>query len=588
LKTLLTYDTETTGLYRHDGDEMFAFSTCNKNPDGYGTTAVHRLDPPKARARASQARLDAIWSDTGKRRYAKVMHNARFDLGMTEKRLGRSLRGHEIHETMALSHIFQNLLPTHKLEYLGWELFGYDRKFDAPAHKYLNSERGMLDCPEEVLTPYQVADAERTHLLMHFFLPRIAQEGLQEVYDMERRLVWTTLTIEDRGVVVNRARCREMAEHYMKEADLARERFRTIAGYGVNPGSAKQLQYLLFKKMGFPVVKLTKKAKQPSTDAEALEALIQQTNHPIFAAILQIKAYSKAADVFAGYLDVSDDDGVIHPSIHPYAAKTGRESCSRPNLHNVSKETTRNVRYPVPARRVFKPKPGFVNFMLDYSGIEARILAHMSGDEGVIKIFQEGGDFHAVASEIFYGDMFRNATGAARKSLRDAGKNGDFRIGYGGGEDKLGGTIGIEQSLGVAAYRRFKARFPKYTNLNKRQAKEVRECGFVTTAFGRPLCVPADKAFAGTNYDSQGTAAGILKRAQNRIDEYFGTSEEGMVLPIHDELWIQWPRKRLREAKGMLRDVIAMMVDFPQISVPLEVEVKICTSDWNSAKEYEV
>jgi DNA polymerase-1 len=587
MKKPLAYDTETTGLHRHEGHEMFSFSTCDKDSRGVGTTEVCRLDPPRNRARASQARLDEIWSDAGKCRWAKAMHNARFDIGMTEQRLGRSLRGHEIHETMALSHIFQNLLPTHKLEYLKWEMFGYPRNSEVAAHRYLNSERGMLDCPEEILTPYQKDDAECVQLLLHLFLPKVKEQGLQEVYDMERRLSWTTLAIENRGVMVNRQRCAEMAEEYLEKSELAHERFRAVAGYGVSPSSSKQLQFLLYEKMKLPILKRTKKAKQPSTDAETLEALMEKTNHPVLDAILRLRAYSNAAKIFASYLDVSDDDGVIHPSIHPYAAKTGRESCSRPNLQNVSKETTRNVRYPIPARRVFKPKPGFVNFMLDYAGIEARILAHMSGDEEMIKIFRKGRDPHAIAAEIFFGEMFLRATGAVRKSLRDAAKNGVYRIGYGGGEARLGSTIGIDQALGVTSYRRFKARFPKYTNLNKRQAQEVRDRGFIVTAFGRPLWVPAAKPFAGTNYDGQGTAAGILKRAQNRVDEYFGTSEEGMILPIHDELWIQWPRKRLREAPGMLRDVIAMMVDFPQISVPLEVDVKICTSDWNSARVYE-
>ncbi len=378
-----------------------------------------------------------------------------------------------------------------------------------------------------------------------------------------------------------------MIDYYMGAAEAARKRFQAIAGYGVNPASHEQLSYVLYKKMGLPVLKLTEKAKKPSTDAETLEALMEMTSHPIFDAIMQYNSYSHGAKILAGYLDQSDDDGVIHPSIHPYAARTGRQSCSRPNLQNVSKETTRKVRYPIPARKVFRPRPGYVNFHLDYSGIEARLLVNSSHDDEMTRILADGdGDIHSAAASMFYGETFDVAMGAARKSLRDAAKNGVFCIGYGGGVSKLAATLSVDPAEAASAHARFKARFPKFANLNRTQARRVREDGFVKTTFGRRLHL--SKPFAGTNYDIQGTAAGILKRAQNRVDEYFGVTEEGMILTIHDEMVIQWPRKRLKKANGMLRDVVGMMTDFPQIDVPLEVEIKISTSDWNSARRYDL
>jgi DNA polymerase-1 len=140
-------------------------------------------------------------------------------------------------------------------------------------------------------------------------------------------------------------------------------------------------------------------------------------------------------------------------------------------------------------------------------------------------------------------------------------------------------------------YARFKRRFPGYADMARKFAAFVSEHGYVDTLFGRRLYLPRNKPYVGTNYVIQGSEAGVLKRAQIRVDEYLRRAtggEAGIILPIHDELIIEWPRARLTEARGCLRDVIALMVDFPQSSVPLEVDVKIGTRDWASLKGYEV
>jgi DNA polymerase-1 len=585
----IAYDTETTGLKRHLGAEMFSFSTCD---EGWGSE-VHRLDGRfPGEPRAAQHRLEQLWGDRGRERWAKVMHNSRFDLGMTEKRLGRSLRGHDTHETMALSHLFQNTHPNHRLDELAWELFGYPRDVDNLVARYKNSENGLRDCPPELLPKYQIADAERTMGLFRFWHPKMIENGWQEIYDMERRLAWTTLAIEDRGVMIDRAKCRELQDWCRAEAQRAREEFQGIVGEMVNPNAHKQLQFILFEKMGFPILKRTKKSNAPSTDADTLLKLQEVRPHPILDAILRYRAFGGGAKTLGNYAFHAGDDDIIHVGIHPYKADTSRESTSSPNLQNVSKDKTIRAAYPIPAREMFVPKPGFVNFHLDYSGIEWRLAVHGSGDERMKEMIRRGDDSHAVGAAIFFGERWRLSHPSDRKPMRDVMKNANYRMIYGGGNVRgMALTLGLPESTIEAHLDEYKEHYGGVMKLVDKFSKDVRAQGFVETEFVRRLYVSRSKPYKGANYWDQGTAAGILKRAQNRVDQYLLDAtggEAGIILPIHDELVIEWPTARLREAPEHLRVIRDLMTDFPQISVPLEVDVEISTKNWRRLREYAI
>lgn len=588
----LVIDTETDGLLRHKGAKMFAYATAEW--DGADVDAarveVYRLDG-KDRDKADR-RLRELWSDEGKQRYAKICHNARFDAGMVQDYLGRDLRGHTVHETMALSHIFQNDHYSHKLDDLAWDWFGYP-KADDRVKPYLNDDMGLLGCPEWLLTPYQRHDVVRTMLLFQLLHPKLKENGWEEIYEMECTLVWTTLSIEDRGVMVDVPRCREMQAWLRGEADRALADFRSITGTHGTPLGGNLPRVL--QGMGFELKKTTRSGR-PSTDKGVIEELRERTKHPVFDAILRYRSYGRGVSIIEGYVDAADGDDVVHPQIHPYRAKTGREACAKPNLQNVSKETTLRSPYPIPARRCFRPKPGYVNFHVDYAGIEARLLVHFSGDEEALRIFQTpGGDFHTEAALELYGDDFARVSKAREykrwKSLRDAAKNADFAIGYGAAPAKVAATLGVAPAAGKAGFARFKRRFPGYAAMPRHFAETVRANGYVDTIFGRRLRLPRNKPYVGSNYAVQGAAAGVLKRAQNRVDRYLRRATSGeaaIILPIHDEIIIEWPRKRLGEARACLREIRELMVDFPQLNVPLEIEVDLSVRDWASAKEYRI
>lgn len=588
---VVIYDTETTGLDRHAGAEMFAFSTS----DWDGNEEVYRLDRAGARGAKARERLNDLWGDEGMRTLTKTCHNARFDIGMTQKRLGRSLRGHSIHETMALSHLDCNVRRSHALQYLGWELFKYPRGYDNIVHRYINSERGLQDAPEEELDPYERADARRTLLCLRFLLPRVRADGMSECYENERKLVWTALDIEDRGVMIDRRATERLRRECEEKANQAREDVWAVAGEQINPNpNSGQVKFLLYQTLGLPVLKRTAKRSAPSVDADTLKALQEQTGHPVLDALLRYSAYSRGAGSLQGNLDLADDLGVLHPKLNPYGARSSRTSSANPNAQNISKSTTLKVRYPIPERQTFRPRPGFVNFSVDYSGIQARQLVDASGDARMLKIFLEGdGDVHSVAAGIFYGERFRLAPSGskARKGMRDAAKNAVYAVGFGAGLRKVAACLGLPEAEAAPGFAEFCRTFPDYAGFNRRLITQVRRDGFIRTAFNRKLYVSRAKPYVGANYRIQGDEAGVVKRAAVRVDDYLlreTGGEAGIVLLIHDEIVFEWPRAQLGEARGCLRDMRELMIDFPEFKVPLEVDVKIWTTTWEDAKSYDI
>jgi DNA polymerase-1 len=563
---------------------MFAFATC----DAEGYTAVYRLD---TNPRAAEAELRRLWGPRG-RRYAKVAHNMRFDAGFTMQQLGVTLdemRKHPIHETMALTHLWRNDRLSYALDEVAYDLFGYPKAQDDATARYMSGELGLLNCPEFVLDPYQRADVERAMLIYLYLHPKILEQGYGTAYDLERRLMWVTLSIEDRGMMVDVPATEALILECRAKADAALAAWRGYSGDRSTPQS-KSVGRVLERELG---VRLTKKTKlgEPSTDKAVMEDLRARCpGNPLVECVLQYRAYKRGVSTLEEYLACMDGDGIIHPSIHPYRAKTGRESCSDPNLQNVAKETTLRTPYPIPARRCFRPKPGYDNVHIDYAGIEARLLTHFSGDPELMRVFTEGdGDFHSAMAAEIYGTRWAGAGDAERKSLRGAAKNCDFGLAYGAGMAKFARTAGLDPREGAAAHRRVTARYPSYTGMSRHFIDAVRRDGYITTLGGRRLYVPRNKPYMGTNYEVQGTAAEILKRGQVAVDEYLRRAtggEAAIILPIHDEIVIEWPRARRAELPACLREIRELMIDCPGLSVPLEVEVKLSTTNWASAEEY--
>lgn len=569
--TELSYDTETTGLSRQK-HTIFSYSICSID----GKAKVQRLDGSPLRKYMGKYELEQLWRD---RSIVKIMHNCKFDLGMTEALLGRKLRDHTIHDTMLMSHVLRNDQPSHGLKELCYTLGGFPTDDEKAVKAYLRSLRGYQDVPEHIMTEYQKNDAQRTMLLYSLFWPQISSSpDVLEVYQQEVEVAKLTIDMENRGVMVRK-------EPLMKLIQELKDKVAVLSATtgDVHLGNPDEVAHWLFDTHGLPFSKRTGSGER-STDKDVLLELRRSHPHDAIEKVLKYRSWTRGISVLQSYLDLADEEGVIHPNIKTCHAVTGRESCENPNLQNVERESGINTPYPVPARQAFGPRPNYVNFHIDYSGIEMRLLVHYSKEPELVELACSGGDMHFPATELFFGALLETADDKTKKTYRYAAKQANFAIGYGAQVNKLAVVLAKDIPSTVKMLAEYRRRFPRLSKLMYSIMSVAKKEGFVKTAFGRTIYVPRDKAYTGVNYLIQGTAAEIMKRGQvaaAKILEEETSGEMKMLLPIHDELIIECPRRRLKDAKEVLRHCASAMTTFPgRFAVPLEVECEVATLDW--------
>ncbi len=601
----VAYDTETTGLYLSEGAHIFGFSTCDeeRNVGIYrldGSVCKHWNEPQTspADARRSMGVVERLWRDPEN---TIVLHNAPLDIDFTEDLLGRDLRDHPIKDTISMSQILQNRHPGHALARLGYDLAEYPDDADKMVKRYIRGgQMNYQQIPIYDFDRYQHDDAVRTMLLNLFFWPMIVENGWEELHQMECDLTWAVLDMRRRGVMIDRAKCHKLIDWLHEKCEQDRRNFHAIAGgRAMNPGNDGHIRYILYTKMKLPILKRTEETKQPSVDKDTLLELKEKTGAKIIDVVLRFKAYRSGIAKLQTYMEKADANDLLHPDIRRTGAKTGRQSCSNPNLFNVSKKQAYMNPYPIPARSCIRPRPGYINFCIDEKGIEMRLIIDASGDEHMTQILMSGEDVHAAASEVFLGARFRKARArcndskrayARYKAMRDAGKSANFAKPYGGGDDAISRILGLRGSAAHSANERYDAEFPGIASLSRRLAEEVRREGHIHTAYGRQLDIPRDKAYMGPNYKIQGDAAGKFKRGQIRVNNRLRREtgdEVRLILPIYDELIIECPRKRLKDMPDVLEGIRKDMTeDFPQFKVPFDIDIEYCTSDWANLKEY--
>ncbi len=368
------------------------------------------------------------------------------------------------------------------------------------------------------------------------------------------------------------------------EAELRRleeEVFR-LAGHPFNLNSRDQLEKVLFDELGLPAIGKTEKTGKRSTSAAVLEAL--RHVHPIVEHILQYRELAKLKGTYIDPLPalVHPKTGRLHTRFNQTATATGRLSSSDPNLQNIPVRTPLGQRI----RRAFVAEEGWVLVALDYSQIELRVLAHLSGDENLIRVFQEGQDIHTQTASW----MFGVPPEAVDSLMRRAAKTINFGVLYGMSAHRLSGELAIPYEEAVAFIERYFQSYPKVRAWIERTLAEGRERGYVETLFGRRRYVPdltsrvksvreAAERMA-FNMPVQGTAADLMKLAMVKLFPRLGELGARMLLQVHDELVLEAPKDRAEE---VAQEAKRIMEGVWPLKVPLEVEVGM-GEDWLAAK----
>lgn len=584
---LFSFDTESTGLMHHLGDRMFSYSWADRNL----RSKVYRVDGKKPDRIRNRKRLHGFLLGEDNR---IVMHHAKHDLTACDYELEQVLEEGDVdlEDTMIEMKLLRSDLPTFALKPLTHLLCGYPME-DEKAVKSAARGVGYQRVPENIMQRYQVGDVERT-MLLHLFAQRKWRDAtpeMRKLYETEKRLIWATKKMEYRGIRISPQKTGELIRGLEKGMERSLAKLEKMAGRYVNP-VGKQAANFLFNDLGMPVMAKTEKTGSPRAKKEDLLALRETNPHPALDEILKYRSWQRGRTTLQSYLDLSRD-GLLHPTINTYGAETGRESISNPNAHNVEKSGGVGNPFPVPARKVFICKVGYVNFYIDYRGIELRIIAHFAGDEKLTQMFRDGVNPHDYMADFWYGDRYRKAKSPkVKQTLYDAAKNTNYAIPYGANALKVAQILQLPFDSVQSKWAEYEDTFPGFVSLQRRTRRQVKEQGYVTTLRGRRIYVQRDKPYVGVNYRIQGSGADILKEAQVRVDDLLSQrtgNAAGIILPVHDEIGGEYPRERgMRKLWPLLQDVCRLMVDFPEMSIPLEVECKLTSTSWEEAEKIDL
>jgi DNA polymerase-1 len=527
------------------------------------------------------AELKPLFEDAS---VAKVGHDLKFDAIVLERH-GVNLRGIET-DTMLASYLLDATRSAHPLEELSLEHAGY---------KALREEevcgRGAKTIPFSQVPADRALDyaGERSDLALQLsdtLRGLLRREELEGVYeDLERPLIPVLVAIERAGVRIDGPALAAQSQHVDRELATRSAQIFEQAGEEFNINSPKQLSEILFDKLQLPALKRNAKTKTASTAVEVLEELALA--HDLPRLILEWRALQKLKGTYIDALPqlVNPETGRVHTCFNQAVAATGRLSSSDPNLQNIPIRTELGREI----RRAFTAEDGHVLISVDYSQIELRVLAHLSGDEALIQAFRDNEDIHdRTALKVFGAN-----SGLGEHELRRRAKIINYALLYGKTAFTLAKDIGVTQQAAQEFINAYFAGFPAVRVFIDDLLVKARETGVVKTMFGRRRLVPELTSRNGqirgaaervaVNLPIQGSAADILKRAMIDVHNALPSIGDGrtrMILTVHDELLFEAPLKGSTETAESLRHVMERAVS---LRVPLTVDVGI-GENWKEAK----
>jgi len=478
-------------------------------------------------------------------------------------------------DTMLESYVLNSVASRHDLntlvlKHLGRKTIHYEDVAGKGAKQI-----GFNEVAIEKATPYAAEDAEACLCLHRVLISRLGESSslLAVFHEVEMPLVPVLSRIERRGVLVDAAMLAAQSDEIKQRLNELEARAHDCAGEVFNIGSPKQIQTILFEKLGLPV-----KAKTPTGQPSTAEAVLAELadDYPLPKLILEYRGLSKLKSTYTDKLplEISPVTGRIHTSYHQAVAATGRLSSSDPNLQNIPIRTAEGRRI----RRAFIAPPGRVLIAADYSQIELRIMAHLSQDSRLLEAFRTGRDVHrATAAEILgiAPDVISNEQRRAAKAV-------NFGLIYGMSAFGLARQLGIDRSAAQAYIELYFARYPGVKAFMAETKERARANGFVETEFGRRLYVPEIDARnaqrrqyaerTAINAPLQGTAADIIKRAMIAVDTWIERDKvpATLIMQVHDELVFEVDEDVVDTT---IERVCELMVGAANLSVPLVVEV---------------
>jgi len=578
---LFAFDTETTSL-DYMTAELVGVSFAVAPHEAAYVPLAHRYPgaPDQLDRDWVLARLRPLLEDPAR---PKVGQNLKYDMSVLARH-GVELAGIAF-DTMLESYVLDATATRHDMDSLA-EKYLHEKtiRFEDIAGKGAK-QLGFDEVPIEQAAEYAAEDADVTLRLHQALWPQVAQEPrLAALFrDLEMPLVPVLSRMERRGVRIDATMLAQQSRELAARMHEVEQHAYRVAGSPFNLGSPKQIGEIFFERLGLPVVAKTPTGA-PSTAESVLQDLAEQ-GFELPALILEFRGLSKLRSTYTEKLPqmINARTGRVHTSYHQAVAATGRLSSSDPNLQNIPVRTDEGRRI----RRAFVPETGHRMLAADYSQIELRIMAHLSGDDGLLRAFAEGQDIHrATAAEVF-GLPPREVTTDQRRSAKAI----NFGLIYGMSAFGLAKQLGIERDAAQTYVDRYFERYPGVRAFMDRTREQARDQGYVETVFGRRLYLPDIKARnpqiraaaerTAINAPMQGTASDIIKRAMIGLDAWLeaGHVPAHMLMQVHDELVFEVRADRVDEVGAKVRELMQGAAD---LAVPLVVDVGV-GDNWDEA-----
>lgn len=512
----------------------------------------------------------------------KYGHNIKYDIRVL-RHAGIDVKGVKF-DTMIASYLLNPGSRAHGLDALAFAELGFAK---ISKNDLLGSGREKINFSQvaaEKLALYSCEDADLTFRLTRKLRPAIDRGELRELfYDMEMPLMPVLTDMEENGIAVDVKFLKKMSRQISGQVGELEEQIHKLAGIQFNIGSPKQMQEILFGRLDISTANVSKIKTGLSTSAADLEKL--KSEHPIIALIQEYRELTKLLTTYIDALPdlVNKKTGRIHTSYNQTVTATGRLSSTDPNLQNIPVRTELGQKI----RRSFVASPGFKLVALDYSQIELRVAAHMSGDQKMIEAFQRGDDIHTLTAAA----INELAPEAVTRVMRREAKATNFGVLYGQGPHGLSQTADIPYARAKEFIDKYFEKFSGIKEYIDNTIAEARRKGYAETMFGRRRYLPEINSSImqvrkgaermAVNTPIQGTAADMIKAAMIRIAnqermaeelrEYSVSGSLRLLLQVHDELLFEIAEDKAVEIAGHLKNIMEKVT---KLKVPVLVDVK--------------
>jgi DNA polymerase-1 len=578
---LFAFDTETTSLNYMDAELVGVSFSVKAGEAAYLPVAHDYLDAPEQLDRAHVlASLKPLLENS---EVKKVGQHLKYDKNVLAN-YNINLQGIAF-DTMLESYVLNSVATRHDMDSLAETYLGQTTiHFEDIAGKGAK-QITFNQIPLDKAAPYAAEDADVTLRLHNVLWQKLSAENdLVDVFrEIELPLSPVLAKMEQFGVLIDSQKLAQQSQDLAVRILELEKEVHELAGEEFNLGSPKQLQEILYKKMDLPVLKKTPKGA-PSTAEEVLQELA--INYPLPKLLMEYRGLSKLKNTYTDKLPkmINARTGRVHTSYHQAIAATGRLSSTEPNLQNIPIRTEEGRR----VRQAFIARTGYKIVAADYSQIELRIMAHLSGDKGLLKAFATGQDIHsATASEVFDTPLENVSTEQRRNA-----KAINFGLIYGMSAFGLSKQLNIPRHDAQKYMDLYFERYPSVLTYMEETRQIAKEKGYVSTVFGRRLYLPEINASNGMrrkgaeraaiNAPMQGTAADIIKKAMLAVDEWIETlpiDDVRMIMQVHDELVFEIKQHKLVEYQNK---IVSLMEQAVELDVPLIVEAGV-GENWNEA-----